>query len=72
MRFAFAGYANQTALIFLRSWERSERIHTAMLARGFRIDGPLPVPAKPGASPRNAWIRSFWLPAIALLIRLAV
>lgn len=72
MRFAFAGYANQTALIFLRSWERSERIHTAMLARGFRIDGPLPAPVGQGASPRNAWIRSFWLPAIALLIRLAV
>lgn len=72
MRFAFAGYANQTALIFLRSWERSERIHTAMLARGFRIDGPLPAHAGTGASPRNAWIRSFWLPAIALLIRLAV
>ncbi len=72
MRFAFAGYANQTALIFLRSWERSERIHTAMIARGFRIDGPSPVSGGPAGSPRSAWLRSIWLPAIALLIRLAV
>ncbi|MDZ7639184.1 MAG: energy-coupling factor transporter transmembrane component T [Bryobacterales bacterium] len=69
LRFAFASYANQTSLIFLRSWERSERIHSAMVSRGFRIDAPLPAAAP---SPGFAWWRILWLPAFALLIRLAV
>ena len=71
-QFAFASYANQTSLIFLRSWERSERIHTAMVARGFRIDAPLPPATGEPASPGRALLHSGWLPALALLIRLAV
>lgn len=71
-QFAFASYANQTSLIFLRSWERSERIHTAMVARGFRIDAPLPPATGEAASPGRALLHSGWLPALALLIRLAV
>lgn len=71
-QFAFASYANQTSLIFLRSWERSERIHTAMVARGFRIDAPLPPATSEPASLGRALLHSGWLPALALLIRLAV
>ena len=32
----FALYGRQFALLFIRSWERAERIHAAMLARGFK------------------------------------
>jgi len=34
-------YGKQLALIFLRSWDRAERIHWAMLSRGF--NGAMPV-----------------------------
>lgn len=34
-------YGQQIALLFIRSWERAERIHAAMLSRGF--SGLLPV-----------------------------
>lgn len=71
-QFAFASYANQTSLIFMRSWERGERIHSAMLARGFRIDAPLPPSTEPAGSPARALIHGLWLPAFALLVRLAV
>jgi cobalt/nickel transport system permease protein len=36
-------YAMQLAQVFMRAWERSERVHGAMVARGFR--GTLPEPA---------------------------
>jgi cobalt/nickel transport system permease protein len=32
----FGLYGRQFALLFIRSWERAERIHAAMLARGFK------------------------------------
>jgi cobalt/nickel transport system permease protein len=32
----YAMYGRQFALLFIRSWERAERIHAAMLARGFK------------------------------------
>ncbi len=32
----YALYARQFALLFIRSWERAERIHGAMAARGFK------------------------------------
>ena len=70
--FAFASYANQTALIFLRSWERGERIHSAMLARGFRIDAPIASSSARRDTLLASLVHSLWLPALALLIRLAV
>ncbi len=33
-------WANQAAAVFVRGWERSERVAQAMLARGFRGDFP--------------------------------
>ncbi|MCC7341068.1 MAG: hypothetical protein IT170_08280 [Bryobacterales bacterium] len=77
-QFAFASYVNQTSLIFLRSWERGERIHSAMLARGFRLDAPAPVPVGNAGSHAQsipfwrALLSGIWLPALALLVRLAV
>jgi cobalt/nickel transport system permease protein len=72
LAFSFSGYANQTSLVFLRSWERSERVHAAMLARGFRLDQP---PVDAATSPRGfarLLLRWLWLPILAILIRLTV
>ena len=49
---------------FVRTYERGERVHRAMLARG--LDGP--VPALAGAAPaRRDWALALALPAAALL-----
>lgn len=77
LAFSFSGYANQTSLVFLRSWERSERVHAAMLARGFRLDQPgfhrfgIGAPASPRVF-RRPLLRWLWLPILAILIRLTV
>jgi len=54
--------AYSVGTLFVRSFERSERIHMAMLARGF--DGTMPTPELQ-ASPRH-WVAVCW-PAAALL-----
>jgi cobalt/nickel transport system permease protein len=82
LAFSFSGYANQTSLVFLRSWERSERVHAAMLARGFRLDQPGREQhgfnqhgGDTTATPRGflrPLLRWFWLPILAILIRLTV
>jgi cobalt/nickel transport system permease protein len=72
MRFAFSSYAGQTGLVFLRSWERSERIHAAMLARGFSLDAPQPAASRYPRLPASAFLQPMWLPALAILIRLAL
>lgn len=73
LRFAFASYANQTSLVFLRSWERSERIHAAMLSRGFSIDAirVAGYHERYGGTAKDL-LRHAWLPVFALIIRLAV
>lgn len=35
-RFQFRGLANALGLLFIRSYERAEKVHRAMLARGYR------------------------------------
>jgi cobalt/nickel transport system permease protein len=81
MRFALASYAGQTGLVFLRSWERSQRIHAAMLARGFTLEssGQVTPAGLPGRRfSRHAplllapILKAFWLPALALLVRIAL
>ena len=59
--------ATSAAALFIRSYERGERVHLAMLSRGF--DGELPhTEAKSvGAS---TWLRAFSIPAVALLVSL--
>ncbi len=67
--FALASYSGQVGLVFLRSWERSERVHAAMMARGFRLESQ--VPQLPGASGwRLQWPSPLWLPGMALCVRL--
>ncbi len=38
--------AGQLGLVFVRAWDRGERVHGAMLARGFDGHWPLAVPAQ--------------------------
>ena len=56
--------ASSAGALFIRSYERGERIHAAMLARGY--DGSLPrygTPAAPGQ-----WLVGLTLPAFAALV----
>ncbi|MCW5966002.1 MAG: hypothetical protein KIT83_18335, partial [Bryobacterales bacterium] len=71
-RFALASYSGQVGMVFLRSWERSERIHAAMLARGFSVDH-LEFGGANVVRVRVSQLlpQPLWLPVCALLIRLA-
>ena len=55
-------------VLFVRSYERGERVHAAMLARGFT--GQLPALAEERPTPRSAWLVALSVPSIALLVRL--
>jgi cobalt/nickel transport system permease protein len=48
--------------LFVRCYERGERVHLAMLARGYT--GTMPAPGGAGAAPR-AWATAFALPVAA-------
>ena len=59
--------ATSAAALFIRSYERGERVHLAMLSRGF--DGELPhTEAKSVAA--SAWLTALSIPALALLASL--
>lgn len=51
--------------LFVRSYERGERVHLAMLARGYT--GTMPALSDGGAT-RSEWARGLALPAVAVLI----
>lgn len=71
-RFALASYSGQVGMVFLRSWERSERIHAAMLARGFTLDGPATFRMDATRlRPIELLPEPLWLPVCAGLIRIA-
>ena len=57
--------AHSAGALFIRSYERGERVHLAMLARGY--DGALPVHATGVAAPRQ-WAAALALPAGALVV----
>ncbi|ROO89505.1 cobalt/nickel transport system permease protein [Actinocorallia herbida] len=57
--------ARSLGSLFLRCYERGERVHLAMLSRGY--DGRMPVLAEAGAS-RGQWAVSAVLPAAAALV----
>ena len=59
--------ATSVAALFIRSYERGERVHLAMLSRGF--DGALPSLETPKVTPAQ-WRTAFALPVIALAITL--
>ena len=57
--------ATSAAALFIRSYERGERVHLAMLSRGF--DGELPHTEVKSVG-YSAWLRALSIPAFALLI----
>jgi cobalt/nickel transport system permease protein len=56
--------ASSAGALFIRSYERGERVHLAMLARGYA--GRLPVIEVQVAGP-SAWATAATLPLLALL-----
>ncbi len=69
-RFALSSYSGQMGMVFLRSWERSERVHAAMLSRGFSLHHAS-FQHDFAASRANLLPCPLWLPVAALCIRLA-
>ncbi|MCB1017010.1 MAG: cobalt ECF transporter T component CbiQ [Acidimicrobiales bacterium] len=57
------GVAATAGTLFVRSFERGERVHLAMVARGF--DGTWPAPDDRSARPAE-WLAVSWFPAVAL------
>lgn len=55
-------------VLFVRSYERGERVHAAMLARGFT--GQLPALVAERRTPPSAWVVALSVPAVAGLVRL--
>lgn len=60
--------AQSAGALFIRSYERGERVHLAMLSRGY--DGRLPR-LDSAVTARADWARALVLPAAALLVALA-
>ncbi|HTE66638.1 MAG TPA: cobalt ECF transporter T component CbiQ [Candidatus Binatia bacterium] len=54
--------------LFVRSYERGERVHLAMLARGYT--GSMPPLSRTGAT-RGEWLAGLTMPVAALLITIA-
>ena len=52
--------------LFIRSFERGERVHTAMLSRGF--NGTLPPPVPTIAPAAGDWLSALTLPVLAGLV----
>ena len=59
------GVARTAGNAFVRCYERGERVHLAMLARGY--DGTVPAPLVPAAS-AGAWAAALVLPAAAAAV----
>ncbi|HEV8298120.1 MAG TPA: cobalt ECF transporter T component CbiQ [Acidimicrobiales bacterium] len=57
--------AHGAGALFVRSYERGERVHLAMVSRGF--DGRLPV-AHVGTAERRQWLDALALPAVAAVL----
>jgi cobalt/nickel transport system permease protein len=62
---AFGVLARSAGALFLRSYERGERVYLAMLSRGY--DGRMPVLYEAGAT-RAQWATAAVPPAVAVLI----
>jgi cobalt/nickel transport system permease protein len=59
--------ASSAGSLFIRSYERGERVYLAMLARGF--DGRVPSAAGPPVA-AGRWVTALFLPAVATLVAL--
>ncbi|MBA9004108.1 MULTISPECIES: cobalt ECF transporter T component CbiQ [Thermomonospora] len=62
---AFGVLARSAGALFLRSYERGERVHLAMLSRGY--EGRMPV-LHDAAATRAQWAAAAVLPALAALV----
>ncbi len=60
--------ATAAGALFIRSYERGERVHLAMISRGY--EGVLPHDEPPHISPAM-WLRSLTLPITAMIIFIA-
>jgi cobalt/nickel transport system permease protein len=60
--------ASTAGSLFVRSFERGERVHLAMVSRGYA--GRLPAPDGPGAAEAGAttWLTALAVPAIAATV----
>ena len=57
--------ASSAGTLFIRSYERGERVHLAMMSRGY--SGTMPELSAVDASPAD-WLRAFLVPAVAAVI----
>ncbi len=57
--------AQSAGALFIRSYERGERVHLAMLSRGYAGTMPAIIDIRAG---RSAWATAATLPALALLV----
>ncbi len=62
------GFAASAGALFIRSYERGERVHLAMVSRGF--DGRLPE-VETGRASVAQWAVALTLPAIATIVAIA-
>ena len=60
--------ARSAGALFIRSYERGERVHLAMLSRGY--DGALPQAAE-GAPSRRQWVTGLAPAGVAVLLAAA-
>lgn len=60
--------AQSAGALFIRSYERGERVHLAMLSRGYA--GSMPV-LDDLVTTRSQWVRGLLLPAVGLMVCLA-
>ncbi|MEA2684845.1 MAG: cobalt/nickel transport system permease protein [Actinomycetota bacterium] len=60
--------ASSMGSLFIRAYERGERVHLAMVSRGY--SGTMPVVGQVGAS-RTEWLAAMSLPAVAAVIAVA-
>lgn len=61
-----AAVAAGAGALFVRSYERGERVHHAMLARAY--DGTLPTAASTRPGTRSQWCRALLLPMLAAVV----
>jgi cobalt/nickel transport system permease protein len=57
--------ASTVGTLFIRSYERGERVHLAMMARGY--EGGMPDLTGGEAAPAD-WLLAFWVPAVAAVV----
>jgi cobalt/nickel transport system permease protein len=61
--------AQSAGALFIRSYERGERVHLAMLSRGYTGTMPVILDAR---ADRSQWLTAAVLPALALVVALTV